>query len=175
MVKDHSVVFSDSQQPPAQRLERGKRSVCQQLSAAATAQTPPTQEKGFGICGGYLIVDLKFLDHSQLYEHPQSCRDHGVHIQREIVEGELVDAQFTDERDVGGLLDRHRRRHGGERELNGERGSDDTLDHGDMVIKTPRSSFNRLKMNEAARKQAVCTQSAPTNMTTQQIYQLLLS
>lgn len=51
-----------------------------------------------------LVVDLEFLDHAQLDEHPQSGRDHGVNVQREIVEGELIDAQFTDEGNVGSLL-----------------------------------------------------------------------
>lgn len=58
----------------------------------------------------YLVVDLKLLDHPQLDEHPQSGRDHGVDVQREIVEGELIDAQLTDEGNVGSLLDRRWRR-----------------------------------------------------------------
>lgn len=57
-----------------------------------------------GTGSSHLVVDLKLLDHAQLDEHPQSGRDHGVNIQREIVEGELIDAQFTDEGNVGSLL-----------------------------------------------------------------------
>lgn len=62
----------------------------------------------------YLVVDLKLLDHPQLDEHPQSGRDHGVHVQREVVEGELIDAQLTDQGNVGGLSDRRWRREGEE-------------------------------------------------------------
>lgn len=51
-----------------------------------------------------LIVDLKFLNHSQLHEHSQSSCYHGVDVQGEIVEGELVDAQLADEGDVSGLF-----------------------------------------------------------------------
>lgn len=69
-----------------------------------STDSPNTGQRVWDLGGGYLIVDLKFLDHSQLNEHPQSCCDHGVHVQREIVKGELVDAQFTDEGDVGGLF-----------------------------------------------------------------------
>lgn len=60
-----------------------------------------TQKKD--ICVAYLVVDLKFLDHSQLHEHPQGGRYHGIDIQGEVVEGELVYPQLADEGDVGGL------------------------------------------------------------------------
>lgn len=75
------------------------------------------------IGGSYLIVDLKFLDHSQLDEHPQSGRDHGVDVQGEIVKGELVDAQLTHQGNVGGLLDHCWRGHKGEERVWEVRGS----------------------------------------------------
>lgn len=52
----------------------------------------------------YLIVNLKFLHHPQFHEHPQSGCYHGIDVQREVVEGELVDAQLADEGNVGGLF-----------------------------------------------------------------------
>lgn len=97
VVKDHSVVFSDSQQPPAQRLREGGREV--QLASPQTCYG-----NSEGVWGSHLIVDLKLLDHPQLDEHPQSGRDHGVNVQGEIVKGELVNAQLTDQGDVSGLL-----------------------------------------------------------------------
>lgn len=45
--------------------------------------------------------------------------------------------------------------------------SDDTLEYEDMLMKTLRSYFNRLKINEAACKQAVSFQRVLTNMTAQ--------
>ncbi len=32
-----------------------------------------------------LIVYFEFLHDSQLHKHPQSCSDHGIHIQREVI------------------------------------------------------------------------------------------
>lgn len=64
----------------------------------------------------HLVVDLEFLHHSQLHEHPQSGRDHGVDVQREVVEGELIDAQLADQGDVGSLFHR-----GGKKNVEEER------------------------------------------------------
>lgn len=52
----------------------------------------------------HLIVNLKFLHHSQLHKHSQSGRYHGVNIQREIVKGELIDAQLANEGNVSSLF-----------------------------------------------------------------------
>lgn len=65
------------------------------------------------VCAAYLVVDLKFLDHSQFHEHPQGGRYHGIDVQGEVVEGELVDPQLADEGDVGGLFRRSGKRVGG--------------------------------------------------------------
>lgn len=115
---------------------------------------------GEGIGGSCLIIDLKFLDHSQLDEHPQGGRDHGVNVQGEIVEGELVDAQLTDQGNVGGLLDQCWT---GEswRGQGSVPSSDQPLESEDVVFK----SLRRLKMNEGF----------PTNMTVQQIISRLCS
>lgn len=59
----------------------------------------------------YLIVNLKFLNHPQFHEHPQSGCYHSIDVQREVVKGELVDAQLADEGDVGGLFCRSGRKH----------------------------------------------------------------
>lgn len=60
-----------------------------------------------------LIVDLKFLNHSQFHEHPQGGRYHGINVKGEVVEGELVDAQLTDQGDVGSLFRQSKREFGG--------------------------------------------------------------
>lgn len=107
-----------------------------------------------------LVVDLKFLNHSQLHEHSQSGRYHGIDVQGEIVEGELIDAQLADEGNVSSLLCGCGRKDlGGEGEIGEqermERSGDavpfldDTMKHGDMVIKTRRTYSEELKINEA--------------------------
>lgn len=98
----------------------------------------------------HLIVDLKFLHHSQLHEHPQSGRDHGIHVQGEIVEGELPDAQLAHQGNVSGLFHRGGRKHRGtkrefreqermERSEDAAPFLDDTWKYGDMLIKTLRT------------------------------------
>lgn len=52
----------------------------------------------------YLIVNLELLHHSQLHEHPQSGCNHGVNVQREIVKGQLVDAQLANQGNVSSLF-----------------------------------------------------------------------
>lgn len=52
----------------------------------------------------HFIVDLEFLHHPQLHEHSQRRRYHGVDVQGEIIKGELVDAQLTDQGDVSSLF-----------------------------------------------------------------------
>ena len=55
----------------------------------------------------YLIVNLKFLYHPQLHEHPQSSRDHGVNVERKVIKMYVVDGEFWHQGDVG-CLQKHK-------------------------------------------------------------------
>lgn len=123
MIQNHSVVFPDSQEPPAQCLGEEKK----EISTRASGYDDDAAGFSLGesvsgsdilsikkdVCVAYLVVDLKLLDHSQFHEHPQGGRYHGIDVQGEVVEGELVDPQLADEGDVGGLFRRSGKRVGG--------------------------------------------------------------
>lgn len=109
-----------------------------------------------------LVVDLEFLHHPQLHKHPQSSRYHGVNVQREIIKGQLIDAQLANQGDVSSLLshgqkETWRRKTEIEENMSSEsrggwRGqrtfSDDTWKYRDMLIKTLRTHWERVKINE---------------------------
>lgn len=105
VVKDHSVVFPDSQQPSAQYLEQGwtdEREIGQLL---LQGNRPCIQNK---YCTqktslSHLIVNLEFLHHAQLHKHSQSSCNHGINVQRKVVEGQLINAQLTNQRNVSSL------------------------------------------------------------------------
>lgn len=51
----------------------------------------------------HLVVNFELLDRSEFQEHPEGGGDHGVVVQGEVVEVELVDAELAAQRDLGGL------------------------------------------------------------------------
>lgn len=51
----------------------------------------------------YLVVNFKFLYHPQLHEHPKSSCDHGIDVERKVIEMYVIDGKFRHQRDVGCL------------------------------------------------------------------------
>lgn len=43
---------------------------------------------------GYLVVNFKFLNHSKFHEHPQGRSNHGIHIEREVIKMDIVNAKL---------------------------------------------------------------------------------
>lgn len=58
--------------------------------------------KAADICSadGYLVVNFKFLNHSKFHEHPQGCSNHGIHIEREVIKMDIINAKLWHQRDV---------------------------------------------------------------------------
>lgn len=139
MIQHHSVVFSHSQQPPAQSLGRGRwgGGAHRHEHTVQLFQQKHRDSACEGRAGldsvAHLVVDLKLLHHSQFHEHPEGGRDHGVDVQGEVVEGELVDAQLADEGDVGGLFSAKQKKGlgGGQRSGGGVPFGDDACKHGE--------------------------------------------
>lgn len=51
----------------------------------------------------YLVVNFKFLYHPQLYEHPKGSRNHGINVQRKVIEMYVIDGKFRHQGNVGCL------------------------------------------------------------------------
>lgn len=43
----------------------------------------------------HLVVNFKLLNNSKFQKHPKRCSDHGVVVQREVIEMKLINAQLT--------------------------------------------------------------------------------
>lgn len=88
MIRHSSIVLPHSQKPATQNLRGGGRSFIQ----VATQMTykyvffPPDDKRP------HLVVDFKLLNDTELQKHPEWRSDHGVVVQREVVEVKLIDA-----------------------------------------------------------------------------------
>lgn len=89
VIRHGSIVLPHGQKPAAQNLDTQRRAK-PNVKQCCVYQIQHLCEHLF--LAPYLIVNFKLLDDTKFQKHPERSGDHGVIVQREVVEVKLVDA-----------------------------------------------------------------------------------
>lgn len=101
VIQNHSVILPDCQKPPTQCLKWKSTNRIRVLTCTNGHGASETKAADY-LCraDGYLIVNFKFLNHSQLHEHPEGCSYHGIHVEGEVIKMDIVYAKLWHEWDI---------------------------------------------------------------------------